>query len=249
MKVAVSVSGDPSSTGCGLAAIADRVGAKLMVDMAHIAGLVAVGLHPSPVPYADVVTSTMHKTMRGPRSGFILCRGELASAIDAAVFPEMQGGPMMHVIGAKAVAFFEAMQPQFTDYQRALLANARVLAAELQRLGWRLVSGGTDNHLILVDLTAMGVTGRRAEEVLGKAGIVVNRDPIPFDTRPPRVTSGIRLGTPAVTTRGFGPEEMKQIAVLLARVMSDVGDVQVQNEVAEEVRRMCTRFPVPGLGA
>ena len=229
--------------------IADRVGAKLMVDMAHIAGLVAVGLHPSPVPYADVVTSTMHKTMRGPRSGFILCRGELASAIDAAVFPEMQGGPMMHVIGAKAVAFFEAMQPQFTDYQRAILDNARALAAELRQLGWRLVSGGTDNHLVLVDLTATGVTGKQAEEVLGKAGIVVNRDPIPFDLRPPRITSGIRLGTPAATTRGLGPDEMKRIAALMTRVMADVGSTEVQNAVAEEVRQMCTRFPVPGVNS
>jgi len=227
--------------------IADTVEARLMVDMAHIAGLVAVGLHPSPVPYADVITSTMHKTLRGPRSGFILCRDELASAIDAAVFPEMQGGPMMHVIGAKAVAFFEAMQPGFVDYQRAILDNARALAAELRQLGWRLVSGGTDNHLILVDLTATGVTGKQAEEVLGKAGIVVNRDPIPFDPRPPRITSGIRLGTPAATTRGLGPDEMKRIAALMVRVMSDVGNADVQNAVAEEVRQMCARFPVPGL--
>ena len=184
--------------------IADMVGASLMVDMAHIAGLVAAGLHPTPIPYSDVVTSTTHKTLRGPRSGFILCRSELASAVDAAVFPEMQGGPFMHVIAAKAVAFHEAMQPDFADYQRAVLDNALTLATELQRLGLRLVSGGTDNHLILVDLTSTGVTGRQAEESLEAAGIIVNRNTIPFDPRPPAVTSGIRLGTPAITTRGFG---------------------------------------------
>ena len=189
--------------------IADLVGAKLVVDMAHIAGMVAVGLHPSPVPYADVITSTTHKTLRGPRSAFILCRSELASAIDVAVFPQMQGGPFMHAIAAKAVCFYEAMQRGFLDYQRATLDNALVLAGELQRLGLRLLTGGTDNHLIMVDLTRQGITGKDAEKALGKAGIVVNREPVPFDTRPPRVSSGVRLGTPAATTRGFGPEEMK----------------------------------------
>ena len=227
--------------------IADLVGAKLMVDMAHIAGLVAVGLHPTPVPYAEVVTSTTHKTLRGPRSGFILSRGELASSIDEAVFPRMQGGPLMHVIAAKAVCFYEAMQPSFTDYQRAVLDNAQVLAGELQRLGLRLISGGTDNHLVLIDLAGVGITGRQAEESLGVVGIVVNRNTIPFDPQPPRVTSGIRLGTPAVTTRGFGSEEMKRIASLIVKVITNIGDLNIQNQARGEVSQMCARFPVPGV--
>ncbi len=227
--------------------IADLVGARLMADIAHIAGMVAVGLHPTPVPYADVVTSTMHKTLRGPRSGFILCRRQLASSIDAAVFPEMQGGPLMHVIAAKAVALYEAMQPSFVEYQRAILNNALVLASELQRLGLRLISGGTDNHLILIDLTEAGVTGKEAEEALGGTGIVVNRNPIPFDPRPPRVTSGIRLGTPAVTTRGFGSEEMKHIASLVVKVITDVGNHNIQNQLSQEVSQLCQRFPAPGI--
>jgi len=223
--------------------IADLVGARLMVDMAHIAGMIAVGLHPTPVPYADVVTSTTHKTLRGPRGGFILCRGELASAIDAAVFPEMQGGPLMHAIAAKAVGFYEAMQPSFLDYQRAILDNALVLASELRRLGLRIVSGGTDNHMVLVDLTETGVSGKEAEEALGVVGIVVNRNTIPFDPSPPRITSGIRLGTPAVTTRGFGSEEMKQIASLIVQVVTNIGNLDVQNQVRQEVAQMCHRFP------
>ncbi len=227
--------------------IADLVGARLMVDMAHIAGMVAVGLHPTPVPYAEVVTSTTHKTLRGPRGGFILCRNELASSIDEAVFPRMQGGPLMHVIAAKAVAFYEAMQPSFTDYQRAILDNTLTLATELQRLGLRLVSGGTDNHMVLVDLTKTGVTGKEVEEHLGAAGIVVNRNAIPFDPRPPRVTSGMRLGTPAVTTRGFGSEEMKSIASLIVRVISNIGDLNTQSQVREEVSQICRRFPLPGI--
>jgi len=227
--------------------IADLVGARLMADMAHIAGMIAVGLHPTPVPYADVITSTMHKTLRGPRSGFILCRRQLAASIDAAVFPEMQGGPLMHVIAAKAVALYEAMQPSFVDYQRAVLNNALVLASELQRLGLRLVSGGTDNHLLLVDLTDTGVTGKEAEEALERTGIVVNRNAIPFDPRPPRVTSGIRLGTPAVTTRGFGSEEMKQIASLIVKVITNIGDGNIQRQVSEEVSQLCQRFPTPGI--
>jgi glycine hydroxymethyltransferase len=227
--------------------IADLVGTRLMVDMAHIAGMVAVGLHPSPVPYADVVTSTTHKTLRGPRGGFILCRRELASAIDAAVFPEMQGGPLMQVIAAKAVAFHEAMQPSFADYQEAVLDNALTLAIELQRLGLRLVSGGTDNHLLLIDLIKTGVTGKKAEETLGTVGIVVNRNAIPFDPQPPMITSGIRLGTPAVTTRGFGSEEMKRIASLIAKVITNIGNTNIQNEVKQEVSQICHRFPVPGI--
>jgi len=227
--------------------IADLVGARLMADIAHIAGMVAVGLHPTPVPYADVVTSTMHKTLRGPRSGFILCRSQLASLIDAAVFPEMQGGPLMHVIAAKAVALYEAMQPGFVEYQRAILNNALVLASELQRLGLRLISGGTDNHLLLVDLTETGITGKEAEEALERTGIVVNRNPIPFDSRPPRVTSGIRLGTPAVTTRGFGGEEMKHIASLIVKVITNIGNDNIQSQVSQEVSQLCQRFPAPGI--
>ena len=227
--------------------IADLVGAKLLADIAHIAGMIAVGLHPTPVPYADVVTSTTHKTLRGPRGGFILCQDELASAIDTAVFPEMQGGPLMHVIAAKAVAFHEAMQPSFTDYQQATLDNALVLASELQRLGIRLVSGGTDNHMILIDLTQTGVTGKEAEKALGAAGIIVNRNNIPFDPHPPRITGGIRLGTPAVTARGFGKEEMKQIAPLIVRVIGNIGDPKIQKQVSEEVSQICCRFPVPGI--
>jgi glycine hydroxymethyltransferase len=227
--------------------IADLVGARLMVDMAHIAGMVAAGLHPTPVPYSDVVTSTTHKTLRGPRSGFILSRGYLASSIDAAVFPEMQGGPLMHIIAAKAVAFHEAMQPSFVEHQHAILDNALVLATELQRLGLRLVSGGTDNHMVLVDLTETGVTGKKAEEALAKTGIGVNRNPIPFDPRPPRITSGIRLGTPAVTTRGFGGEEMKHIASLIVKVITKIGNQKAQSEVSQEVSQMCQRFPTPGI--
>ena len=229
--------------------IADLVGARLMVDIAHIAGMIAAGLHPTPVPYADVVTSTTHKTLRGPRSGFILCRSELAHSIDEAVFPRMQGGPLMHVIAAKAVCFREALQPSFVDYQRAVLDNALVLASELQRLGLHLISGGTDNHMVLVDLTETGVTGRKAEESLEATGIVVNRNPIPFDPRPPRVTSGIRLGTPAVTTRGFGREEMKRVASLTVKVISNIGNLDVQNQVKEEVSQLCSRFPVSELMA
>lgn len=227
--------------------IADMAGASLMIDMAHIAGLVAAGLHPTPVPYAEVITSTAHKTMRGPRSGFILCQQKLASAIDAAVFPEMQGGPLMHIILAKAVAFHEAIQPEFVDYQRAVLANALTLATELKRLGLRLVSDGTDNHLILVDLTQTGVTGKGTEEALEAAGIVVNRNTIPFDHHPPWIASGIRLGTPATTTRGFGKEDMKRTAQLIVKVISHISDQNVQQQVREEVSQMCQRFPVPGV--
>jgi glycine hydroxymethyltransferase len=227
--------------------IADSVDAKLMVDMAHIAGMVAAGLHPSPVPYADVVTSTTHKSLRGSSGGFILCKPELANAIDAAVCPGTQGKALMHVVAAKAVTFFEAMQPGFVDYQQAILDNALALAVELQQLGLRLVSGGTDNHLILVDLTDTGVTGRQIEQSLESAGIVINRNTIPFDTRPPLVTSGIRLGTPAVTTRGFGKDEMKRIAALIIRVIKSPDDENVRDQVKQEVTEICQRFPVPGV--
>ncbi|MFC2044593.1 serine hydroxymethyltransferase [Chloroflexota bacterium] len=229
--------------------IAGLVGARIMTDMAHIAGMIAVGLHPTPLPYADIVTSTTHKTLRGPRGGFILCRKELASAVDSAVFPEMQGGPLMHVIAAKAVAFYEAKQPYFVEYQRAILNNALTLATELKQGGLRLVSGGTDNHLLLVDLTETKITGKKAEEALGKVSIIVNRNPIPFDPRPPLLTSGIRLGTPAITSRGFGKEEMRRIASLIIRVIANIDDKTVQNEVIDEVGQLCSRFPVPGIGS
>jgi len=227
--------------------IADKAGAKLVADMAHIAGLVAAGLHPSPVPYAQVTTSTTQKTLRGPRGGFILCDKELASAIDAAVFPGMQSGPFMHIIAAKAVCFFEAMQPEFVDYQKSVLKNARLLASELQRYGMRIVSGGTDNHLVLVDLSPQGISGKDAEEALWAAGISVNRNTIPFDPKPPMITSGIRLGTPAVTTRGFGTEEMKRTASLIAKVLPPSGDKRAQEQARQEVREMCQQFPIPGL--
>lgn len=227
--------------------IADKAGAKLLGDMAHIAGIVAAGLHPSPVPYAHVVTSTTQKTLRGPRGGFLLCDGGLAAAVDAAVFPGMQGGPFMHIIAAKAVCFFEAMQPEFVDYQKSVLKNARILASELQTHGIRVVTGGTDNHTVIVDLTPQGITGKDAELALWSAGISVNRNTIPFDSRPPAVTSGIRMGTPAVTTRGFGTGEMKRIASFITRVLSSSEDKRVQKQVREEVRDMCQQFPIPGL--
>jgi glycine hydroxymethyltransferase len=229
--------------------IALAVGAQLMVDMAHIAGLVAAGLHPSPVPQAAVVTSTTHKTLRGPRGGFILCERKLASSIDRAVFPGSQGGPLMHIVAAKAVAFYEAMQPEFVAYQQAVLDNARLLASELQRAGLRVVSGGTDTHLILVDLTQTSITGKVAEKALDEAGITVNKNPIPFDKRPPTVTSGIRLGTPAITTRGFGEEQVKRIAALIVKVLSSIGDRSVYQAVRQEVDEMCHLFPVPGISS
>jgi len=227
--------------------IADAAGAQLVADIAHIAGLVATNLHPSPVPHAQIVTSSTHKTLRGPRSGFILCKQELAAKIDSAVFPAMQGGPMMHAIAAKAIAFFEAMQPEFVTYQKAVLENALVLAAELQQNGLRLVSGGTDNHLILVDLTSTGITGITAQEALEAADILVNRNSIPEDTRSPQITSGIRLGTPAVTTRGFGAKEMKNIASFILKVLSDPTDKKIQKKISEEVVAICRRFPAPGI--
>ncbi len=227
--------------------IADLVGARLMVDMAHIAGLVAVGLHPTPVPYADIVTSTTHKTLRGPRGGFVLCRQELASSLDAAVFPEMQGGPFVHVIMAKAVSFHEAIQPAFVDYQRAILDNTLVLATELKQSGLRLVSGGTDNHLVLVDLTSTGVNGMQAQESLEAAGIVANRNTIPFDPGPNRLPSGIRFGTPAVTTRGFGTDEMRQIAAMIVKIIANIDDLAVREQVNQAVKQICRRFPIPGI--
>ena len=227
--------------------IADLVGARFMVDIAHIAGLVAAGLHPTPVPYADIVTSTTHKTLRGPRGGFVLCRRELASALDAAVFPEMQGGPLVHTIMAKAVSFHEAIQPAFVDYQRAIIDNTLVLATELKQSGLRLVSGGTDNHLVLVNLTGTGINGKQAQESLEAAGIVANRNTIPFDTGSKHSPSGIRFGAPAVTTRGFGAGEMKQIAAMIVKIIANIDDLAVREQVNAEVKQICRRFPVPGI--
>jgi glycine hydroxymethyltransferase len=227
--------------------IADRVGAKFMADIAHIAGLVAVGLHPNPTPYAEVVTSTSHKTLRGPRGGFILSQAKLASLLDHTLFPGIQGGPLMHVIAAKAVAFHEAMRPEFVSYQKRVLENASILAEELQRMGLRPVSGGTDNHMVLVDLTLTGLSGKAAEEALEAVGIIVNRNAIPFDPCPPQLASGIRLGSPAVTSRGFSPKEMKQIAQLIVRTLSHIGEKKVYEQVQEEVAELGSHFPIPGI--
>jgi len=228
-------------------AIADEVGARLIVDAAHIAGLIAGGAHPSPVPYADVVTFTTHKTMRGPRGGAILCREEYAKAIDKAVFPGMQGGPLMHVIAAKAVCFHEAAQPSFSAYAGGIVRNARALAAALAGEGFRIVSGGTDNHLMLVDLRPFGVTGKVAQEALDRSGITLNKNTIPNDPESPFVTSGLRIGTAAVTTAGMGEGEMAEIASLIARVLRATDDEQVAGEVREAAGRLCSKFvPYPG---
>jgi glycine hydroxymethyltransferase len=224
--------------------IADDIGAFLMVDMAHIAGLVAAGLHPSPVPYADFVTTTTHKTLRGPRGGMVLCKAEHAKTIDSKVFPGMQGGPLMHVIAAKAVALKEALNPEFKVYQQQIVKNAQALAQGLIAKGFRLTSDGTDNHLMLVDLRQSELTGKVAQESLDKARITVNKNGVPFDTRSPFVTSGIRIGTPAVTTRGMKQAEMTSIAGLIARALSHVNDDTRLREVAEEVGALCQRFPV-----
>ena len=229
--------------------IADAVGAILMVDMAHISGLIAAGEHPSPLPHAQVITSTTHKTLRGPRGAFILSTEELGRSIDRAVFPQTQGGPLMHIIAAKAVAFGEAAQPEFREYQRSVVENARSLAQGLTEGGLRVVSGGTDNHLALVDVTPLGVTGQQAETALGKVNITVNKNAIPFDSRPPRVTSGLRLGTPSVSSRGFGPREMQDIARLIVKTISNIEDGVVEKEVREDVEAMTSRFPTPGLHA
>jgi glycine hydroxymethyltransferase len=225
--------------------IARRVQALLMVDMAHIAGLVAAGVHPSPVPYADIVTTTTHKTLRGPRAGLILCQRDLAERVDKAVFPGIQGGPLMHIVAAKAVALGEALRPEFALYQQRVLDNAQAMAAELQAHGLRLVSGGTDNHLMLVDLSSLGITGRAAEVALDQAGIACNKNMIPFDPLPARVTSGIRLGTPAATTRGMRPSEMRQIARLIVRVLRHVDDEAAVQRVRQEALALCQAFPIP----
>lgn len=224
--------------------VADEVGARLIVDMAHFSGLVAAGLHPSPVPVADIVTSTTHKTLRGPRSGFILCKKELEGAINKSVFPCTQGGPLMHVIAAKAIAFHLAMQPEFRVYQEQIVRNAKTLGEELVRQGFRLVSGGTDTHLILVDLTAFGVTGAQAQNALEEAGVTVNKNMIPFDTRKPAESSGIRIGTPALTTRGMKEAEMKTIARWISEVLKAADNKDVIGRVRAEVKQLCSQFPL-----
>ncbi|HEX8687010.1 MAG TPA: serine hydroxymethyltransferase [Pyrinomonadaceae bacterium] len=226
--------------------IARGVGARVMADIAHIAGPVAAGLHPSPVPHADYVTTTTHKTLRGPRGGLVLCRAEYAADVDRKVFPGIQGGPLVHIIAAKAVAFGEALREDFKEYQRRILANAKALASELQEQGFRLVSGGTDNHLVLVDvfMEGKGVTGKVAEKSLEAAGITVNKNTIPFDTNKPFVASGVRLGTPALTTRGMGEEEMRQVARLIAAVLHDPESEETRANVRRSVHELAARFPL-----
>ncbi len=230
-----------------MAQIARDVGARLMVDMAHIAGLIAAGLHPSPFPHADIVTTTTHKTLRGARGGMIFCRESLAKQIDKSVFPGIQGGPLMHVIAAKAVAFKLAATDEFREDMRRTIENAGVLAATLAERGARVVSGGTDNHLLLVDVTPLGVTGREAESILDGIGLTVNKNAIPFDENPPNIASGIRLGTPATTTRGFGPDEMRQLGRIIVTAIERRDDEAALAGLADEVRQICARFPVPGL--
>ena len=220
--------------------IAKKVGSMFMVDMAHIAGLVAAGLHPNPVPYADFVTSTTHKTLRGPRGGIILCKEEYAKIIDKSVFPGIQGGPLMHVIAAKAVCFGEALKPEFKEYQKQIVKNAKALSEELIKLGFNLVSGGTDNHLILIDLRNKGITGKELETRLDDVGITVNKNALPYDTEKPMITSGIRIGTPAVTTRGFKEEEMIKIAKLINMTVENYEDKK--EEIIKEVKSICNKF-------
>ncbi|SES03326.1 serine hydroxymethyltransferase [Psychrobacillus sp. OK032] len=224
--------------------IADEIGAYLFVDMAHIAGLVAAGLHPNPVPHAHFVTSTTHKTLRGPRGGLILTTEEFAKKIDKTIFPGIQGGPLMHVIAAKAVAFGEAQQPEFKEYQAQVIANAKTLADSLVAEGLRIVSGGTDNHLMLVDVSALELTGKIAEHVLDEVGITVNKNTIPYETQSPFITSGVRLGTPAVTSRGFKEEEMKEIASIIAKLLKNHEDAEVIQEAKERVAALTDKYPL-----
>ncbi len=227
-----------------LAEIARQVDAYLMADIAHIAGMVAVGLHPSPVPHADFVTTTTHKTLRGPRGGLVLCKEEHKKALDRIVMPGIQGGPLVHIIAAKAVCLQEAQSPDFKRYQEQIIRNAGALAAKVQEEGFRIVSGGTDNHVFLVDVFSKEITGKTAEEALEKAGITVNKNAIPFDTHRPLVTSGIRIGTPAVTTRAMKEEEMQQVGELIGKVLREVDNPQLQQEVFEEVKALTARFPL-----
>ena len=224
--------------------IADEAGCMVMADIAHVAGLVAAGLHPTPVPYCEFVTTTTHKTLRGPRAGMILCRAEMAKKLNSSIFPGIQGGPLMHVIAAKAVAFQEAMTPEWREYQARIVRNAKALAATLAIRGFRLVSGGTDNHLMLVNLTDTPLTGKDAQEALDRVMITVNKNTIPFETRSPFITSGIRLGTPGITTRGMGEKEMARIGNIIADVLSAPGDAQTEKRVAAEVRDLCGSFPL-----
>ena len=231
-----------------MADIAHKVGALLMVDMAHIAGLVAAGLHPSPVPYADIVTTTTHKTLRGPRGGLILCKEKYAKAIDKAVFPGTQGGPLMHIIAAKAVALGEALTPEFKVYQQGIINNCQTFAKGLLAAGFRLVSGGTDNHLVLVDVRGQNLTGKVAEHMLDEIGITCNKNTIPFDPASPFVTSGIRLGTAAVTTRGFKEEDMLEVAAIIGLVLNNTQNAAAQKEAADRVATLCAKYPMyPGL--
>ena len=227
-----------------IGSIGREVGSPVVTDMAHIAGLVAAHIHPSPVPHSDFVTTTTHKTLRGPRGGMVLCRSQYARELDRAVFPGVQGGPLMHIIAAKAVCLREAMEPGFVDYQRQIVANAQRLGHSLSAAGFRLVSGGTDNHLMLVDVFSKGLTGKVAEAALGTAGITVNKNAIPFDTNPPMVASGIRIGTPAVTSRGMGEPEMDTIADLIARALASPGDDAALRMVRTEVDALCRKFPL-----
>ena len=227
-----------------MAEIAHSVGAIFMVDMAHIAGLVAAGLHPSPVPYADIVTTTTHKTLRGPRGGLILCKEKYAKQIDKAIFPGVQGGPLMHVIAAKAVALGEALKPEFKEYAKQIIANCQALAEGLIAEGFRLVSGGTDNHLLLVDVRGQKMTGKTAEHLLDEVGVTCNKNTIPFDPESPFVTSGIRLGTAAVTTRGFKEDDMKEVAAIIGLVLNNPEDAEKQAEAAQRVAALCAKYPM-----
>lgn len=224
--------------------IADEVGAVLFADIAHIAGLVAAGLHPSPIPHAEIVTTTTHKTLRGPRGGMILCKEAYAKNVDKILFPGNQGGPLCHVIAAKAVSFLEALQPSFKEYQRNIVKNASALADAMKAEGFRIVTGGTDNHLFLLDLTSADLTGKEAEKVLGEVEITVNKNTIPFDTKSPMVSSGIRIGTPALTTRGMGPGEMKKIGSLIARALKNKDNDTIKSEIKKEVHKLCSDFPL-----
>lgn len=224
--------------------IADEAGAMVMADIAHVAGLIAAGLHPNPVPYCEFVTTTTHKTLRGPRSGMILCREEMAKKLNSSIFPGIQGGPLMHVIAAKAVALKEAMTPEFREYQKQIVANAAAMARTIAARGFRLVSGGTDNHLMLVNLTDTPLTGKEAEEALERVGITVNKNTVPFETRSPFITSGIRIGTPAVTTRGMREPEMERIGTMIADILEKPGDAATQGRVASEVGVLCREFPL-----
>lgn len=224
--------------------IAKEVGAYLMADIAHIAGLIAAGQHPSPIPHADFVTSTTHKTLRGPRGGIIMCKAKYAKAIDKMIFPGIQGGPLVHVIAAKAVAFKEALSSEFREYQKKVVSNAKRLAEGLIKRGFRIISGGTDNHLMLVDLSNMNVTGKEAEEALDKAGITVNKNSIPYDDKPPTITSGIRLGTPSITTRGMGDSEMDDIADIISNVIKNINNLSVISEMNSRVKALCDKHPI-----